>query len=203
MSYIRTFSGVKFYPLDPNPADVLIEDIAHALSRLCRWVGHVPVEQYSVGLHSMHVCDLVGPNLNHQLAALLHDASEAYLGDIAKPVKVLLPDYKVAENRLMACISQALGFEFPLPEIVHQADAAALFIEAKAFSKHADEDIEYVHPPHICFWPLDYFVGIPPSIVEDEFLAHYKKIKQNIHNEKTPRTIAVDSGNRDLVRVSG
>jgi len=196
MSYIRTFTGTKFFPLDPRPEDVRIEDIAHSLARLCRWVGHVPVEQYSVGLHSMHVCDMVTTPAD-KLAALLHDASEAYLGDIAKPVKVLLPDYKIAENRLMTVIAQALGFAFPLPDIVHQADAAALYLEAKQFSAHADEDIEYIHPPHITHWPFEKVSAIRPRDLEEIFLAHYITIKKHINEKTNTRTIE----SAELVRV--
>lgn len=189
MSYIRTFSGVKFYPLDPNPADVRIEDIAHALSRLCRWVGHVPIDHYSVAMHSMHVSDMC-LSVSDQFAGLLHDASEAYLGDIAKPVKALLPDYRVAEHRLMKVVAQALGFEFPLPEIVHQADAAALWLEAAYFSPYAGEDIPYTSPPREVTWDFERFPTPSPSETEECFLETYRQLKQRIHHEKnTTRTI--------------
>ena len=79
-----TYTGKEFYPLDPNPADIDIKDIAHALSNCCRFAGHIK-SFYSVAQHSVIVSELCEPE--NALAGLLHDASEAYLSDIARPVK--------------------------------------------------------------------------------------------------------------------
>src|ERR1017187_10636100 len=76
---ITTFSGIHFWPLLPNPADIRIEDIAHALSNQCRFAGHAR-EFYSVAEHSVRVSQLCPPE--DALWGLLHDASEAYLTDV-------------------------------------------------------------------------------------------------------------------------
>jgi uncharacterized protein len=81
---IFTHSGVFIRPLDPNPDAIRIEDIAHALSQQCRWTGHTSTF-YSVAEHCLGVAALVEPEL--RLTALLHDASEAYLADLARPIK--------------------------------------------------------------------------------------------------------------------
>ena len=104
--YIRTSSGVKFYPLNPDPQGILIEDIAHALSLLCRGNGHVKVF-FSVGQHCIHCAkeaEQRGYSTRLILACLLHDASEAYLSDITRPVKQHLQDYCRYEEHLLEVI---------------------------------------------------------------------------------------------------
>lgn len=83
-NYIRTYTGKKFWPLDPRPEDVDIIDIAHALSNQCRFTGHVK-DFYSVAEHSVQVSFTCPEEL--ALVGLLHDADEAYLIDLAAPVK--------------------------------------------------------------------------------------------------------------------
>ena len=104
--YIRTSSGVKFYPLNPDPQGILMEDIAHALSLLCRGNGHVKVF-FSVGQHCIHCAkeaEQRGYSTRLILACLLHDASEAYLSDITRPVKQHLQDYCRYEEHLLEVI---------------------------------------------------------------------------------------------------
>ena len=104
--YIRTNSGVRFYPLNPDPQGILIEDIAHALSLLCRGNGHVKVF-FSVGQHCIHCAkeaEQRGYSTRLILACLLHDASEAYLSDITRPVKQHLQDYCRYEKHLLEVI---------------------------------------------------------------------------------------------------
>src|SRR5271156_4912831 len=81
-AWIQTFTGKKFYPFNPKPQDIDIRDIAHALSNICRFTGHTK-RFYSVAEHSRNVAKLVPAHM--KLQALLHDASEAYLCDIARP----------------------------------------------------------------------------------------------------------------------
>lgn len=105
--WIITYTGRKFWPLNPSPYDIDIVDIAHALSNICRFTGHVS-RFISVAQHSVMVSDLC---LNHQLFGLLHDASEAYLCDIASPIKhdpVFAP-YRKAETKLQRMIIEKFG----------------------------------------------------------------------------------------------
>lgn len=106
MSEIMTHSKKMFDPLKPNVALIDIEDIAHALSMLCRANGHFK-SFYSVGQHSIN-CMLEakarGYSQRVQLACLLHDASEAYLSDVTRPVKQELPRYKEIEEPLQETI---------------------------------------------------------------------------------------------------
>lgn len=129
--FIVTYTGEMIYPLDPEPSRIHIEDIAHALSNSCRFTGHVR-EFYSVGQHSVLVSLVVAPEL--ALAALLHDASEAYLSDIARPVKQqpgFGEVYRAAEQYLEKAIADRFGLPFPMPEEVHIADSILLVTEAR------------------------------------------------------------------------
>lgn len=104
--YITTYSKVHMIPLSPQAKDIRIEDIAHALSLMCRANGHFP-RFYSVGQHCIHCCEEAaarGRSRREQLACLLHDASEAYLSDITRPVKRHLLNYKDIEKNLQDCI---------------------------------------------------------------------------------------------------
>jgi len=109
--YIRTFSKIKFYPLEPVAEDIRIEDIAHALSLMTRANGHL-IHFYSVGQHSVncyHEADARGYSKKVQLACLLHDASEAYISDITRPVKANLPQYQEIEETLQTMIYEKFG----------------------------------------------------------------------------------------------
>lgn len=176
--FIRTISGTKFFPLDPDPKDIHLSDIAHSLSMVCRWAGHIPAF-YSVGLHSLYV-SYAGPGL----AGLLHDASEAYLGDMAKPIKRGMPEYQHYENQLMTVIAQKFGFEFPLPEAVHQADAAAMYAESVYFGK--DEDIPIVAAPNVIdWWDFSWGESLPRFSVRDLFISRFNVLTQQSYNEET------------------
>lgn len=126
-SYIETVSGKKFYFLDPDPDSIDIYDIAHALAMNCRYTGHSD-RFYSVAEHSWHMARMAPAGMG--LAALLHDASEAYITDIASPIKQHLPDYQSMEDHLMQRISAKFGFEYPLNPIIKHLDLTMLSTEA-------------------------------------------------------------------------
>jgi hypothetical protein len=106
--WILTASGRQFWPLDARPEDVSLFDIAHALAKICRFGGHCR-QFYSVAQHSI----IVAQNFpGHKALALLHDATEAYLGDMVRPLKLCLPQFATAEDRLWEVI--ATRFDLPL-----------------------------------------------------------------------------------------
>lgn len=125
--HIRTFTGAYIDPLNPDPAKIQIEDIAHALSMQPRFGGHLPVF-YSVAQHSLRVSRLV-TDPAQQLAALMHDAAEAYLIDVPSPVKQRLTGYREIEDNLMRMIAEKFGFAWPLHPCVKAADEQALRTE--------------------------------------------------------------------------
>lgn len=120
VDYIRTYSGINFTIFDTNPKQILIEDIAHSLSHLCRYGGHSKTF-YSVAQHSMAVSCLVKPE--NALCALLHDATEAYLCDVPRPIKYKLKDYIVMENKLYKTIAEKFDLPLNIPEEVHEIDS--------------------------------------------------------------------------------
>ena len=109
-AYIYTFSGYQIDVLNPNPKHIFIEDIAHVLSLMPRFGGHTR-KFYSVASHSIWVAKHLK---EHKLEGLLHDATEAYLVDIPRPIKPHLTNYKKIEDNLMNVIFNKFGLEFPL-----------------------------------------------------------------------------------------
>lgn len=165
--WMQTWTGVRFYPLDPRPEDIRIEDIAHALARVCRFGGHVR-EFYSVAQHSLLVSEAVPREL--ALDGLLHDATEAYLGDVVKPLKVNLPEYVAVERRLEAMIADKYGLVHPQPSKVHDADLRALFAERRdLFDIHVDWGWR-MQPLPVVIRPW------APAVAEREFLAAFERL---------------------------
>lgn len=139
--WLQTYTGIQFWPLDPRPEDIRIEDIAHALAQMCRFGGHTD-EFYSVAQHSVHVCQLTqqegegGSWRTIALSALLHDATEAYLIDVPRPVKRSLTNYKNVEIRIADTIAEwfygAFGIRLDFNHAkVKWADNVALATETR------------------------------------------------------------------------
>jgi len=136
--WMQTYTGARFYPSDPLAAEIDIIDIAHATAHQGRYTGHAS-RFYSVAEHSVLVSYLVAPE--HALAGLLHDAAEAYLADISRPVKrVLGPDndYFKLERRVEAMIFQRFGVA-GIPSEVKQADIAICALEKAALMPRAED----------------------------------------------------------------
>lgn len=131
MSWMQTFTGKKFYPLSPDRRLLDIRDIAHSLSLQCRYAGHVR-RFYSVAEHSVRVSQSMGDDWVNACWGLIHDASEAYLTDIPRPLKLsgMMTAYLDAEKRLQAEIALWLGLPVTEPERVKVADVEILSIEA-------------------------------------------------------------------------
>jgi len=108
---IRTFSGKYVNLADPKPETIMIVDIAHALAHMPRWGGHLE-SFYSVAQHSVACSALASDEF--KLEALLHDATEAFLMDIPKPLKNLLPEYVYLEHKMHKVIAEKFG----LPETI-------------------------------------------------------------------------------------
>ncbi|MBN9301656.1 MULTISPECIES: hypothetical protein [Dysgonomonas] len=123
---IRTHSGLYMNVFAPTVDMICIEDIAHALSMLCRFGGHCS-EFYSVAQHSLLCADLVPEE--YKLEALLHDAAEAYLVDLPSPIKHRMPDYQTIEDKLMKVIAKKFDLVYPFPEVIHKADKDMLKYE--------------------------------------------------------------------------
>lgn len=137
-NYITTFSKLHINPLNPEPDKINILDIAHALSLICRANGHF-MQFYSVAQHSINCANEAkarGFSEKIQLACLLHDASEAYLSDITRPVKKHLPHYLSYEKIMQDAIWNVFGLNDLAKDeliIVEEIDDTILFHEFKHF----------------------------------------------------------------------
>jgi hypothetical protein len=127
-TWIQTSTGKAFDPFAPDPAAICIEDIAHALSNVCRFTGHCR-SFYSVAQHSVEVATRLPPEL--QAHALLHDASEAYLLDLPSPLKQRpeFAAYRWAEKQLQAAIYARFGLDPTTPALVKEMDSRMLLFE--------------------------------------------------------------------------
>lgn len=173
---ICTATGRVFWPLDPRPDEVSLEDIAAALSRLCRFGGHCRVF-YSIAQHSVHVAALVHARAPHAaLWGLMHDAAEAYLLDIPGPVKhsPTMAPYREAEAALKVVIAAAFRLPEQIPDEVRWADRVMFATETR--------DLMTACRPE--FWAPDEAPRVeaitawPPERAEAEFLAAYCRLSQ-------------------------
>lgn len=141
MSWIITYTGKKFDILNPKQDMICVEDIAHALSNICRFTGH---SKYfcSVAQHSILVSQLVPVSFKKN--ALLHDASEAYISDISRPLKGILNNsyvnsYHEIEKNIQYVIAKKYGDLPEISSVVKTADNIALYIEAKTNGLYTNE----------------------------------------------------------------
>ena len=179
----QTFTGRQFWPLDPRIEDISIEDIAHALSLQCRFAGHCRTF-YSVAEHSVRVSLLIEAwnvregysgawRYTSCLAALLHDASEAYCIDVPRPLKPYLTGYKAIEADVMSAVERWAGLNpgaCSVPAIKH-ADEVLLATEARDLMK-------ITHPWHLKAEPLpDVILPWWSHTAESRFIARFNELK--------------------------
>jgi hypothetical protein len=172
--WIQTYTGGRFYPLDPREDEVRIEDIAHALANQCRFSGHTRV-YYSVAEHCLRVSGLLMGQA--ALYGLLHDAAEAYLHDLPTPLKQL-PDfafYREAEAQVQRCIYRRFGLCPVQPHAVKRADEIMLVREAHSLMAPLDvgwgmwlDHIDDGPSPILCMWG--------PERAEREYLARFLEL---------------------------
>ncbi len=169
---IQLASGKFFNFITPGKSPFGIEDVAHALARICRFTGHCR-EFYSVAQHSVLVSRNVPPA--HALSGLLHDAAEAFIGDVAKPLKVLLPDYGDIEKRVERAVCERFGIPLELPACVKEADLVLLMTEKRDLMPSTGAD-----PEHWNFGklrPLQQRIEpLPSELAELQFLRRFEEL---------------------------
>lgn len=181
-AWVQTFTGRKFTPLDPHPEDVDIVDIAHALAQKVRYTGHTR-GLYSVGQHSLGVARLLPASF--KLAGLLHDATEAYLPDVAAPIKgsvcVRLPggicSFREAEDRLADVIFEGLGLSSIRSlidsEEVKRADLIMLATEVRDLMGPAPDDWGLTQEPNPSTISIE-----RPELIERGFLMMFEELRR-------------------------
>ena len=188
-AWIQTYGGRKFHPLDPRPGDVRITDVAHALSNLCRFTGHSRYF-YSVAEHSVRASWHVPAE--DAMWALLHDASEAYVNDLARPVKRSpgLAFYREAERRLQGVICVAFGLPLEEPMSVRIADLRMLMTERRDLMATPPEPWAETDEPY------PERIGRPwqPHAARAEFRARFDELLRNGLGFKLPAATAQADG---------
>lgn len=180
MSYITTYTGKHFDPVNPDASLLYIEDIAHALSLLCRGNGHVQTF-FSVGQHCIACAKEAqarGLSARLILACLIHDASECYMSDVPRPFKQTLPEYNRLEDQLLDMIyTHFLGstLDNAEQEILKDIDNAMLWYDL-TYLLHEKQPLP---KPQVYDEP-DYTVR-PFTDVEEEYLQIYRTFIQKLH----------------------
>lgn len=178
-SRITTHSGSMVDPLNFREEDARIDDICWALSNQCRFSGHVE-DFYSVGQHSVLVSCLVDGDDQTRFDALMHDASEAYLQDVARPLKedpYFGKPYRGAEERVQRTISQVFGLTWPIPAAVKEVDMRMCITERR--------DLMPFHVPGS--WDREWEALVPydrvvkawtPRRTRREFMLRFEKLRR-------------------------
>lgn len=151
---ISLLHGGHFDYISPETSVYTVEDIARGLSHTARFSGQSD-RPYYVGQHSVIVSKIVPPE--HALAALMHDASECFMCDVPKPLKNLIPDYVVLEQRAEAAIFKKFGIPFPMHPCVKEADNIAFVTERRDMQPGVvvDEKYKNVRPLANNIYPWD------------------------------------------------
>jgi len=175
MTWIQIYTGRKFDLLNPSPEDVCIEDIAHALSMICRFNGHCN-KFYSVAEHSLHVSyRAIRP---WKLEGLLHDATEAYVGDMVKPLKCSEPmkAFREIEHDIRYAIATKFGLWLSVPPNVKYADLRMLATERDQLmgpevEPWFEEEVEPFHFSIPCY---------APRKAEQGFLQRFRELTEEL-----------------------
>lgn len=170
--WIQTFKRKQFFPAEPRVEDIDIEDIAHALSMQCRFAGHTR-RFYSVAEHSVHVSRHCPQEL--RLWGLMHDATEAYLVDVPRPIKPMLKGYVEIENNLMQFVIKKFGLvpAEHMPPAVKEIDNRIMFDERNQLMGAPVGTWDFEVEPlgvEIRSWP--------PELAEMQFLDAFDRLTQ-------------------------
>lgn len=167
---IETFTGESFNVYMPSVEMVHLDDIAQSLSLICRYNGHIP-SFYSVAEHSVRVSMWLYFHLyplEDQLAGLMHDAAEAYVGDMVRPLKrhgELGFYHQELELGVSATIADKFDVLFPFPEGVHEADKALYYWE-----------VENIRSGKV--------KGKSPEAAKDMFISHFNALQEKLRMVK-------------------
>jgi 5'-deoxynucleotidase YfbR-like HD superfamily hydrolase len=182
--WISLLSGAKFNYNRPEESDVTIEDLASALSNICRFAGHLP-RFYSVAQHLVNASHIVSDQ--HAFTALMHDTAEAFTNDLPTPLKWAFPIFKELEVKTEAAMGAKFGFEYPYPAEVKEADTIMLMLE-KYYVKEDDtvwpnyeQYTKKVVKPYLNKVELESW---QPRRARREFLERYHELKDGLEQQR-------------------
>lgn len=176
-AWIFTASGRRYFPTSPEPEEILIEDIARALSQTNRYNGHTRMP-LSVAQHSV-ICAYLVP---HEIAleALLHDAAEAYIGDMSRPIKQWLRSrdnsWDIMEDLNARAVARRFGLQYPWPAKIAEADNQALAIEVRNF--HCTEFDRLLQTRGLHATPCALAAPWNPARARREFMKEFKRLER-------------------------
>lgn len=185
-NYLKTFMGNKVDPLNVKAEDITLEDIAHALSLMCRGNGQV-VHFYSVGQHCINCTkEAAARGWNHrlQLGCLLHDAAEAYMSDLITPIKIHMPRYYEIEDNFLKAVYDKFGLSDLSEEewkLIMEVDRALLTYDLVELLKEPvpEEGYTVTRVPDIAFRPFEE--------VENEYKRIAEELLKELETEKKSR----------------
>lgn len=169
---IQLSSGRMLDLLEPEPSSIFVEDIADALSKLCRFTGHT-TSFYSVAQHCIHVSKLVPEH--YALEGLMHDATEAFIGDLSTMLKAILgAPIKLLENNLHWAIAYRFGLRYPMPAPIKAADWVSLATERRDLMVPVDAEAWTIwnlpEPDATRLYPM------APHLARDAFLRRFEEL---------------------------
>lgn len=173
---MTTYTGRRFNFLMPEVASIDLEDIAHGLSQICRFAAQAS-PFYSVAQHSVLVSKMVGKtgdpevDLKLQKIGLFHDSAEAYVGDLASPLKKLIPFYSKIERDIYVVIARKFGIPQAIPAEVKEADSRLLANEGQSFMSPDWRDAKADPDP-----ALGRIDGMAPVQAKEAFKARYREL---------------------------
>ena len=183
VSSIALYNGDFFDFNDPESHDFDIDVISHALANICRFTGHT-IRHYSVAEHSVLVSRLLPDR--YALDGLMHDAAEAYIGDVSSPLKALLPEYRKIEEKVEKALARHFGTSYPMPDVVKAVDKSLYLAEVRQMTYGSDK-----------LWSRDkvapdvMIAGMQAKDAKQFFLSRFRELTQGksrwvSSHEKTP-----------------
>lgn len=175
--YIGTYLRGRFYPLDPRPEEMFIEDIARSLSMQCRYNGHID-RFYSVAEHSV-IMSYMASTDDVAKWCLMHDATEAYIGDMVRPLKFLFPEFSEMEDKVHLVLAERFDLPYTMPDEVKKWDDVICSNEKEALIS-GGEHWTNMPPPHPTIKVPKTEFG--PAAAEALFLMRYKELFKGEEN---------------------
>ena len=204
--WISLLSGGRFNYNKPEESDVTIEDIASALSNVCRFSGHLP-RFYSVAQHLVNTSYIVPAE--HAFTALMHDTAEAFTNDLPTPLKWALPIFKELETKIESAMGDKFGFPFPYPPEIKNADTTMLLLEKRYVKEDTSSWPLYEEAEREMLKNKRKLLGLvdldswQPRRAKREFLERYEELARERAERNPPTELRSEGIARQAVSAAG